>query len=134
MQNIRTAVFETNSSSSHSLSIGSKCDLYDTLEMDSFGKIYLTGGSFQWGPEEYEDALTKANYCAQDQFNDKDLMAMLREVIMEHTGAADVEIDPQGDVDHQSVGTAREAFASKSTLKEFIFNPYSILIIDNDNH
>jgi len=62
---IRNNVWETNSSSCHSISI-QKCDtnLYDRLYPNEDGLIELTGGEFGWGYDKYTDALTKANYIA----------------------------------------------------------------------
>lgn len=62
---IRNKVFETNSSSCHSISI-EKCEssLYDRLYPNEDGDIVLDGGEFGWGYDEYRDASTKANYIA----------------------------------------------------------------------
>jgi len=141
MINKRTNVFETNSSSSHSISIASSGTL-DTLEMDENATITLNGGQFGWGYDEYCDALTKANYCAVDCHKDSRMEQMLIDVIMEHTGCREVVLNIETDwnsgnwsyIDHQSQGTSHEAFCDKETLKQFIFNPNSWLIIDNDNH
>jgi len=48
---IRQSVFETNSSSAHSISLGKdtgKQFLLDTLYPDQNGTITLTGGEFGW--------------------------------------------------------------------------------------
>jgi hypothetical protein len=145
MINIRSKVFETNSSSTHSISISSVSDgILDTILPNSKGVIILTGGQFGWEVEEYNDALTKANYCAVDcceQSNDE-LKLFLIEVIKEHTGAKEVifnmsnsnfEDDNFSYIDHQSVGTTKYAFENKETLKQFIFNRNSWLYTDNDN-
>lgn len=62
---IRSNVFETNSSSCHSISI-QKCEatLYSRLYPNEDGLIELIGGEFGWGYDKYTDALTKANYVA----------------------------------------------------------------------
>ncbi len=140
---VRQNVFETNSSSSHSISIEPSSDgLYDTIIPDEEGNIVLTGGEFGWGIDEYNDAITKANYCAVDQLNNEDRIDMLKEVIKEQTGCNDVIIDISDSwrdpnysyIDHESVGTSLEAFESKETLRDFIFSKNSVLYIDNDNH
>jgi len=140
---IREKVFETNSSSSHSITIEPSNDgLYDTIIPDDDGNIILTGGEFGWGIEEHNDALTKANYCGVDNLLNEDKLDMLKEVIREQTGCNEVIIDISEDwkdsnhsyIDHQSHGTSREALESKETLRQFIFNKNSILYIDNDNH
>jgi len=147
MKNIRKSVFETNSSSTHSISIAkdNKDGIYDTITPTDDGYIVLTGGEFGWEWKKYTDPLTKANYCAVDSFNISKRMKMLFEVLKEHTGAKRVIIDFNNSifddsnrfdhsyVDHQSHGTSSKAFKSKKTLKEFIFNPNSILMTGNDN-
>jgi hypothetical protein len=68
---------------------------------------------------------------------------MLEEVIKEHTGAHTVVLEkeevgdwgyPYGYIDHQSSDVCLEAFNSKETLKQFIFNTNSALYTDNDNY
>lgn len=131
-KNIRQGVFETNSSSSHSLSIAKDSDgILDTILPDEDGIIVLNGGEFGWEWEAYNDPLTKANYCAVDQ---PDQIAMLTAVICQHTGAKSIQIDISNSyIDHQSQGTASEAFVSMETLKRFIFDPRSYLFTGNDN-
>lgn len=64
---IRQNVFETNSSSTHSISIAEKnnSELMDnSLIPDSNGYINLGGGEFGWEFKKYNDALTKSNYVS----------------------------------------------------------------------
>ena len=146
MKNIRNKVFETNSSSSHSISIYNATNgLYDTITPDEDGIITLTGGKFNWEWEKYNDALTKANYAAVFAMGDQQMTDMLVEVIKEHTGAKDVQILCSEDyknpnhsyIDHQSArsegGDAGKAFDTPATLKNFIFHPESWLFTGNDN-
>lgn len=145
MKTIRNNVFETNSSSSHSLCIA-ECDL-DNLDgmiyPNEEGKIILTGGQFGWGYEEYNDSLTKANYCAVAFLENENYLEMLKEAIIEHTKCKEVVIlaelynyeSPYNSyIDHQSSDEAINSIRSKVDLKYFLFNPSSVLIIDNDNH
>lgn len=142
MINIRKNVFETNSSSSHSISISSRNNLFDYLEQDENGVITLNGGEFGWTGGDFFDAETKANYCAVDCHNDPVKTKMLIEVIKDHTGCKDVVFNINTDynsgnwsyIDHQSQGTSWDAFTSRDTLKRFIFNPESYLTLDNDNY
>lgn len=143
MKQIREKVFETNSSSSHSITIEPSNDgLYDTIIPDDDGNIILTGGEFGWGIEKHTDALTKANYCGVDNLSNEDNLNILKEVIKKQTGCNEVIIDISEDwkddnhsyIDHESVGTSHEAFYSKEDLRDFIFSKNSILYIDNDNH
>jgi hypothetical protein len=158
----RNSVFETNSSSTHSISIAASSDgVYETLPVNDDGVVVLHGGEFGWEWKQYRDAETKANYCAidahsrycerthyenPDRPNDSDeviaaRVQMLKEVIMEVTGAKGVVFDFSTEynrdnwsyIDHQSYGTSFDAFESKEALKEFIFNPKSVLRTGNDN-
>lgn len=145
---VRQGVFETNSSSSHSITISTeKNALYDTIIPDADGVLHLSAGgyNFGWGYEEYTTPHAKLDYCLSDLENVRDplvrlnYLAMLHTMLLEHTGAKSICHDHgtegYSEIDHQSVGTAIEsAFVSEQTLKDFIFNPKSILIIDNDNH
>jgi hypothetical protein len=146
MKNIRHKVFETNSSSTHSISIyDATHGLYDTIVPDSDGVITLTGGEFGWEWEKYNDALTKANYAAIFAAGDQQMTDMVVEVIKDHTGAKEVNlainttsIGPNWSyIDHQSAraegGDAGKAFDTPKTLKNFIFHPESWLFTGNDN-
>lgn len=131
---IRKAVFESNSSSSHSVSIADETKQFvlDTIYPDQNGIIYVEGGEFGWEYAKYNDAKTKLNYAFQDNVNQN----LIKDVVMEQTGAVDVifgDID-KGYIDHQSVGTINdEILGSKETLRTFIFNKNSWLFTGNDN-
>jgi hypothetical protein len=135
---IRKSLFETNSSSTHSITIQEGGDY---TSIGHKGQIELTGGEFGWEWEVYRDPLTKANYCAVYAAGDEYKTEMLKEVISEHTGA-EVKILAQKDdydkgyhshIDHQSHDTAEKAFASSDSLKNFIFGVNSTLYTGNDN-
>lgn len=155
MRKMRTAIFETNSSSSHSLSIATTGALLDTLLVDANGICRIYPGEFGWGVEKFRDAATKASYCLTYSCDGDDPaevtgeaaseMEMLKRIIQKKTGADGVvfepilgEYYPWGYVDHQSGRGERafcsKAYASEETLAAFIFNPKSVLLIDNDNH
>lgn len=136
---IRHGVFETNSSSCHSLSI-SYSGAFEGLTPNENNEIVLTPGEFGWGYEEYSDALTKIAYCWQDTEHDSANREMLIDVVLKHTGASkllmeksDDQYHSEGYIDHQSYGTSADAFDDEWTLKNFLFNPDSVLVIDNDN-
>lgn len=145
MKNIRHHVFETNSSSTHSFSISSKVDgMLDTIPVSDDGTITLEGGEFGWNWEKFTDALSKANYAAQyamegfdSQNSNNNMLNMLMEVLMEHTGAKKIVFNTkEGYIDHQSAycenGEA-EIFKNKEVLKNFLFNPRSAVFTGNDN-
>ena len=128
---IRTGVFETNSSSTHSISIAdsTKQFVFDSIYPDTNGVVTLTGGEYGWNWFKTNEALEKANYAAQSLFGDYD---NLIEVIKEQTGANEVVIDltTDGYIDHQSVGIVEN---NKEWLRNFIFNKNSWLFGGNDN-
>ena len=134
MKNVRNSVFETNSSSSHSIHISKEVTVYDnSLVPNSNGVVYITGGQFGWEYEEYDDAITKATYCATpgSGLSHK----LLTEALEKHTGAKEVVIDISKDdyIDHQSCGLLNELKTVEDVIN-FIFNPNCILTTDNDNH
>lgn len=138
----RHGVFETNSSSTHSISIH-KSTLFDTtLYVDEDGVCTITPGKFGWEMERYTDAGTKASYCLTYCWRNGDStkLDMLREVIQFHTNCKNVQFvqldgySPEGYIDHQSSDVAEDAFESKNALRAFIFNSRSVLTTDNDNH
>lgn len=149
---IRQGVFETNSSSTHSISISSdnSADLMDVLPVDENGAVVLEGGEFGWEQETYHDAMSKANYMmvyALDWSRERkeDFLKTLRDVIQEQTGCNEVvfkidgnegEFYPYGYIDHQSVENYDYdyVFEDKEKLRQFIFNKDSYLVTDNDNH
>lgn len=136
MINIRTSVFETNSSSTHSISIASNADgILGTIVPNDEGVIILTGGEFGWAWDKFNDAITKANYCAVDAAEHAEHSHMLAEVLAEHTGAKKIvfAIDDGSYIDHDSTGASGEAFQSPEKLKDFIFNSKSWLFTGNDN-
>ena len=155
MKNIRHSVFETNSSSTHSISISSNTNTLDTLPVDEEGKLHVEFGEFGWEEETYRDAGNKLMYAATWVFghepdteygtgNIKEFIkykTMLEEVLKEQTGAKEIiykkekgRWSPTGYIDHQSSDVCEEAFESKEKLRNFIFNPTSYFETDNDNH
>ena len=158
-QQVRQSVFETNSSSTHSIHISNKECVLDTLRVDDDGVCRIYPGEFGWEVQDYYGAECKASYCMTFLFQDnrrydkdynsrvefdsdgQQLLDMLTEVIQEVTRATKVEYVGSNDkyyqhgyIDHQSHGVCRSAFKNKKTLKNFIFNPNSVLHTDNDNH
>jgi hypothetical protein len=133
MRTIRQGTFETNSSSSHSITIGGPIRL--PFDLDSYrGKpFHVTGGNFGWEVETYHDPITKINYTAQD-CGEGEIKDWLIELINEVYEPSEIIWDPRGYIDHQSAGTVSSEINSKEQLKEFIFGANSELTTDNDNH
>ncbi len=161
MKNIRQNVFETNSSSTHSVSIayGDKSHLIDIPKLDENGNINIESGEYGWEMCTYkgnvQDRLSYAatyalnyDYSYDDEEDDKKFnyennnLLLLTEVIKEYTGANEVIYDEDSDdgwsihgyIDHQSTDEAATIFESKESLESFLFNPKSFFITDNDNH
>lgn len=149
---IRHACFETNSSSSHSLTVSNagryspnKMPIikeYYTADTDQVvypNAIVLTGGEYGWGYDCFTQPWEKANYLATHLIHYSDNpeeRKMFEEVLIEETGAENVIFDfseEDGYIDHQSIGDAKAVFTSKEELKTFLFNDASELIISNDN-
>ena len=86
---IRKGVFETNSSSSHSVSIASedKQFVLDTIYPDQHGTIIVRGDDYGWDWFKHNDSITKASYVAQQFANDRNSLDTLEYVIKEQTGA-----------------------------------------------
>ena len=128
---VRKGVFETNSSSTHSISL-EQGNEWDTIETDDDGIIRIYKKDFGWEWQTYDDARTKAEYCYTDDV-DQDL---LQEVIQEFTGC-EVEFYDDDEyyrmIDHQSSGTVRNKLKTKEELTNFIFNKASLLFTGNDN-
>jgi hypothetical protein len=133
-QLIRKGVFETNSSSSHSIAIATedKEFVLDTIYPDQNGIITVHGDEYGWEWFKHNDSQTKASYAAQGFANDDSQLDTLKEVIMEQTGATDVVFEGlrDGYIDHDSYGIVP---TSKEELRNFIFNKNSWLFGGNDN-
>jgi len=180
----RIGVFETNSSSSHSISLNItdindlKCSL-PVDNIDGEKVVTMECVEFGWGPEQFNDAYTKLSYLLTyiftfdkfiDENNEKKLMKQLKN--MNPTKYLDFLVKKQyisykqyeyfklleeiisdvcdaklivkmnkygcfhfGYIDHQSTDIAQKFLKrSKNEIMNFIFNPQSVLIIDNDNH
>ena len=131
---IRTGVFETNSSSSHSLSVAREDQefVYDTIYPDQNGLISVIGQEFGWGWDKYNDARTKLAYAFQD--SDENNYELIKRVVRKQTGATEVSFDEDsGYIDHDGVGTTGDIRGSEEDMRNFIFNKNSWLFIGNDN-
>lgn len=143
---IRKGVFETNSSSSHSLTIESTSFLMDSLIPEQ-GVVTIEPGEFGWEWKRFNDAETKASYCLTGALYVADretALNNLREVIQAQTLCNEVVlIEPSddwdspnyGSIDHQSWedGQFNDLLFDKEELHNFIFNKNSWLFLGNDN-
>jgi len=162
MKKIRQGVFETNSSSTHSLSLRSSRD-YENFSIPE----EISFGEFGWGYDVLKSPEEKLSYVltfighlerfydikdlksANSKFEEVKYIKWLKEVVKEKTGESfdivliDSEYYPFGYIDHQSLEPSifeEEGFWSedgvefKNKMKDLIFNEKYSIIIDNDNH
>ena len=149
---IRKSVWETNSSSTHSLTVAAfaEGDILDTLYPNNNNQIIVEPMDFGWDWEDYSDPQTKLSYCAiyaRDWVGDDTdkYLAILTSVIQKQVGI-DIEVQypleksksgyyRDGYIDHQSVEDRDldYLFQEPELLRQFIFNPKSTLSTGNDN-
>lgn len=153
MKQVRQSAFETNSSSSHSITIAAGACVSNQLHVED-GVCEIYTGEFGWACDDFYDAATKAAYCLtwlKTFPTAKREEEMFIAVIKRVTGATEVRFVPAfteetknqsdfwqwGYIDHQSVedhgGALGPAWESEEALESFIFNPNSRLHTDNDN-
>jgi hypothetical protein len=149
---IRQAVFETNSSSTHSISVASGptegilLDTIGVIDVDGVPTVVVPPGEFGWEVEDYNDAPTKASYAAiyardWSGGRSEEFFDILTKVIEDQTGCDHVVYNLGDDcwgsyIDHQSVecGELDYLFDDPEALRQFIFNRNSTLHTDNDNY
>ena len=142
---IRQGVFETNSSSTHSMCIhpGNKY-------VPNMSKLEIETGEFGWEEETYYGMDDKLSYALTYALggNSNKYIEMLNEVLTDNMPDTDITYDGMsyeelldldvsadfGFIDHQSLDEASEMFLSKSNLEDFIFGRDSYFETDNDNH
>lgn len=162
MRQIRNSVFETNSSSTHSVSIRNGESRIDNLYVESDNKVHVTFGEFGWEVEDYWDAGTKLSYlvtmiaefehldiwCSspwdEDTLNetlmDSEDFRTLNATISERCDCNGIWVDrSEGYIDHQSCEyyNCIQDFIDDwriDSVEDFIFNVNVILHTDNDNH
>lgn len=136
---IRNGVFETNSSSCHSISISDETQpfVFDTIYPDLDGKITIKGGEYGRGVfTRHNDVKTKLSYALTSTLYGVD-ENMLREIIQEQTGCDNIELLVSEDynspyfsyIDHDSIDIVPR---TKEELRNFIFNKNSWLFIAYD--
>lgn len=149
MKKIRVSVFETNSSSMHSLSIGSNKKM-EVLDEEKTEEIILGIGEYGWGPENLTTWLEKADYLAVDSINredDEDKGKLLEVLYLAFPNAVFefALLEPENDededetktysgyIDHQSIGTVWSDLETVEEVFRVVFGD-SIIVVDNDNN
>ena len=147
MKQVRLGVFETNSSSTHTIVI-SEGNYYIPKQIE----FNFYTGEYGWEGELYNSFEDKVSYALTYAVNygtRKDLS--LLDKVLEETGAIityngytydelltklneETYHSDFGYIDHQSVDDASEIFVSEENLVNFLFSRYSYFETDNDNH
>lgn len=143
---IRSAVFETNSSSSHSLTLnkGQLSAMPFPKETLRDGVIELVRGDYHWEYFRYYSAKGKAQYLLTQCSRGSELsteglreenpnVATLCAVIEEYTGCRVEVLSGEGSIDHYSEGKHVDIFTSREALQAFLFDESSCVQTGNDN-
>lgn len=151
---VREQVFETNSSSSHSLTLSPDKVTSATFSPKVLrkGVFILTMDDYGWEWKKYYTLENKLRYLYTQLFwerefqffspeeataelrRDEPRFDLLCRVVQEHTGV-ELLVDPEvkGAIDHQSCGVGLELFEDEETLKNFLFNENAYVQTGNDN-
>ena len=138
---IRKGLFETNSSSTHSIVIGNNGeDIYSDLPE----QVYFEGGEFGWEHEVYNDVESKASYlytsivwCDMLEYIDK-----IKEILAKWNVEAIFEkLDKNGNftswsyVDHggENVELVKQLCENEELLMNYLFSKGSFVETGNDN-
>lgn len=148
MKKIRKEVFETNSSSVHSLVISKDGLEKSNLKLNKEGKIEITFGSFGKAFNIYSSQYDKLSYLItllyyiSNGFNYESIydnyeFKLVEEAICEYTGAKGIKINPKNEpeIDHQSqpyYGIEIVNVYNKDEIINFVFNKYISLKTDCD--
>lgn len=154
---IRNRVFESNSSSSHSVCVSGSEALDFGLRPDELreGVIGIAQSSeFGWQGEELTDTHSKIAYMMIQADPSRlqggpglgiDLVPKIRaegsreanwlvDLIETATGCRlRLELGSNAGIDHQSVGVGTELFGDEERMRRFLFSPGSYLTTGNDN-
>lgn len=159
MKSIRRHTFETNSSSTHSMSYvgGDYCyTLENENEYDSY-TLHMNLGEFGWEWKDYTTPTEKLQYlvtmrceqlgCTNSWWDNYDKEACRKQLyedsvfqdivyaVIHNTSYSEIEVDNFcGYVDHQSVEDIEDVVndAGASSIEDFIFGPYKVRT-GNDN-
>lgn len=164
MKQVRRSVFETNSSSTHSITITHGKIANNNIRVDRDGYIHTELGEFGWEIWDYKGQAERLSYlvtmlavksdvtlwCYEDDESrtEKDIVEdimkthefeKLSDEIGRHARCSGVIIDPSdGYIDHQSHEDYRDFqdFLDQynTNVVEFVFGRGNVVHTDNDNH
>lgn len=143
----RNSIFETNSSSSHSMSLGPVTDTTKDIILgpQCVHNITLGVGEYGWGEETLEYWTEKADYLSIETQHNPEKKDILEEAIKIKYPEIEIQYDYCGYIDHQSAGELWVELGFRSNLSdsdrerliekvyELIFGT-GVIDIDNDNH
>lgn len=152
---VRNGVFETNSSSTHSVSIRKTpfTMYYNDIEVSEIdNKVHTKLGQFGWGPEIFCDTSTRLSYlvtmlyCTEVKYDESNIEGTngFKEIedivknfckcdgLVIENNVESSYIDHQSCEDYRSINDFLDDY--DLSIEEFIFSPCVELIIDNDNH
>ena len=132
MKTTRVGIFETNSSSSHSLSLG-KFDYSTKLDETNEETIVLGCGAYGWGYGELTTWMERADYLGVEAYDNEDKKERLINAIHKVYPNVTIEFSGDGYIDHQSSGEVWDECSDEYKLLSCIFGNTEITI-DNDNH
>ena len=138
MTKTRHSIFETNSSSVHTLTLGSQ-PTPKIIDDETLETIYLGSGSYGWGYEKLTTWMEKADYLAIEAIEDEAKKEMLFGALLiaypKYLFKFDEDDDGEasGYIDHQSYEEVWSELNSTEEVFAFLFGSSDIKI-DNDNH
>jgi len=157
--NIRKSVFETNSSSMHSLAVIGADRMsqsnFHVTNIDGVEKILVQSDEYGWSGDDLTTPLEKLSYIAtmiqykdsSNEIADSKYFQWLSDMVKDYTGyglsyVPYLEGDKwnvDGYIDHQSNDTLDNHWSTnegdfKSNMKDVVFNDKYFIVIDNDNH
>lgn len=133
MTKIRKGIFETNSSSSHSFSMGPEGRFGAVLPMGSDGVIQVPEDAWDTGSGKTNDSLSKLSYLLafaytigswnEDGSDFEKYRDFIYKVVMDFTGATGIDWTPDSTIDHQSTDIIDPRdLLDPEFIKEFVFN------------
>ena len=136
---IRNGVFETNSSSSHSIVFPEKALDKSQWNIHYTADIFEVSGSgeYGWGYDSYNSLISKIDYLIveiESNPNRQYYADKIKRVFEQYTNATlNITFDGGGYIDHQSYGTAMRVLdGDDDHLARYMFDPEVTLIIDSD--
>ena len=156
---VRCGVFETNSSSSHAVSVSRRSEpYYDTYELtesiDSDGVLHSEFGEFGWGIDSYTDAETKLQYaltmvveteCSDaksiDDFYATEGFNALKNAVCERLNCTDLVVDSKCEYNSDYDYLSRDGYIDHQSCEDYrslqdFLNDYDVTLDDfifNDN-